>query len=410
MNRRTFLLGMLASMTLPLPALSEQKDLTLVLATDLHYISPELTDNGPYFTRMVENADGKVMTKIEPLTEAFVEEMIAMKPDALILSGDLTFNGAKQSHEDLGKKLLRIREAGVAVYALPGNHDLNMRIAARFEGDGHELVSSVTADEFADLYRDLGYSAAIARDAHSLSYAAQLRPGLRLLMIDVNTPEAPGALTGDMLAFARAQLESAKAAGDRVIAVTHQNLLQHNVLFSNGFVIENREPLLALYEGAGVLLNLSGHMHAQHIAASPNGLVEIATSALCVSPNQYGVITVRGGSLSYRTQTVGVSDYAKAASLTDPDLVDFPTFSDAFFKLTTIRQAQAIFGDSDDGKALADYLAAVNACYFSGRMDLCPVDEALLDRWMEQGAFFSSYLRSIFAEPAADHTTCTRSF
>ena len=103
MNRRTFLLGMLAAMTLPLPALSEQKDLTLVLATDLHYISPELTDNGPYFTRMFENADGKVMTKIEPLTEAFVEEMIAMKPDALILSGDLTFNGAKQSHEDLVK-------------------------------------------------------------------------------------------------------------------------------------------------------------------------------------------------------------------------------------------------------------------------------------------------------------------
>ena len=217
MNRRTFLLGMLAAMKLTPPALSEQKDLTLVLATDLHYISPELTDNGPYFTRMVENADGKVMTKIEPLTEAFVEEMIAMKPDALILSGDLTFNGAKKSHEDLVKKLLRIREAGVSVYA-------------------------------------------------------------------------------------------------------------------------------------------------------------------------------------------------KAASLTDPDLVDFPTFSDAFFKLTTVRQAQALFGDSDDGKALADYLAAVNACYFSGRMDLCPVDEAHLARWMEQGAFFSSYLRSIFAEPAADHTAYTRSF
>lgn len=409
MKRRTFLLGMLAAMALPAAKARAQKELTLVLATDLHYISPALTDNGPYFTRMVENADGKVMTKIEPLTEAFAEEMITLKPDALILSGDLTFNGARRSHEDLIRKLERIRSAGVAVYALPGNHDLNMRIAARFEGERYELVDSVTAEEFAALYRSFGYDSAIARDPHSLSYAAALSPTLRLLMIDINTADAPGRLTSQTLAFARGQLEDARAAGTRVIAVSHQNLLQHNPLFASGFVIEDREPLTALYKEYDVLLNLSGHMHTQHIIRE-HGVTEIATSALCVSPNQYGVITVGENRLDYRTQRLDVAAYAQSAGLDDPALTNFPAFSDAFFKLTTVRQAQALFGSGEEAQALADYLGQVNACYFSGRMDLCPIDDALLTRWVTQGAFFSSYVRSIFAEPLVNHTVYERTW
>ena len=35
--------------------------LTLAVAADLHYIAPELTDGGAYFTRIVENGDGKAM-------------------------------------------------------------------------------------------------------------------------------------------------------------------------------------------------------------------------------------------------------------------------------------------------------------------------------------------------------------
>lgn len=404
MKRRTFLIGMLAAMLLPEIAVKAQESFTLVLATDLHYIAPDLTDNGAYFTRMVENADGKVMTKIEPLTEAFVETMIAMKPNALVLSGDLTFNGAWRSHEELAKKLARIRDAGVAVYVLPGNHDLYMRIAARFEGDGYEIVDSISAEQFARIYQDFGFSSAIARDEHSLSYVCELTPGLRLLMLDVNTRNAQGEVTDEALAFARGQLEDAGRAGARMIAVSHQNLLQHNVLFSTGFVIKKRDPLLALYEETGVLMNLSGHMHTQHIIESENGLPEIATSALCVSPNQYGVIIVTDGGLSYRTEQVDVAAYARSMGLDDPELLEFPAFSDAFFKLTTVRQAEALFGSGEEGQALSSFLAQVNACYFSGRMDLAPRDEVLLTRWMEQGAFFSNYLRSLFAEPPKDHT------
>ena len=67
---------------------------TLFVATDLHYLSPELTDHGAYFQQMIRDGDGKAMEYCEELTDAFVEQVIAQRPDVLILSGELTFNGA----------------------------------------------------------------------------------------------------------------------------------------------------------------------------------------------------------------------------------------------------------------------------------------------------------------------------
>ena len=167
-------------------------EVTIAVATDLHYIAPELTDKGEYFTDLVTDADGKVMLYIDELVRAFAEQIIAEQPDALILSGDLSFNGETASHEALASILSEVEASGVPVYIMPGNHDMNSSMAARFEGDGYELVSSPSEGEFAQIYYEFGYSEAISRDEKSLSYAAQIAPGLRLVMLDVNTRSNPG--------------------------------------------------------------------------------------------------------------------------------------------------------------------------------------------------------------------------
>ena len=77
---------------------TDREKMTIYIASDVHYISPELTDNGPYFTSLIKSADGKAMQYIEEITDAFIDQMIISNPDAVILSGDLTFNGAKESH------------------------------------------------------------------------------------------------------------------------------------------------------------------------------------------------------------------------------------------------------------------------------------------------------------------------
>lgn len=71
------LFSLLALMAALMPAARADEMHTFVIATDLHYISPALTDHGAYFTRMLENADGKVTAYIDELTDAFLREVIA---------------------------------------------------------------------------------------------------------------------------------------------------------------------------------------------------------------------------------------------------------------------------------------------------------------------------------------------
>ena len=125
----------LSLLLIPVLALCEPRAV-LFTATDLHYIAPTLTDNGALFTDLIEQGDGKVMAYSDALIEAFVAQVIAEKPDALILSGDLTFNGARESHEALSLRLARVRDAGIPVFVLPGNHDLNSSAGGRRDRRG----------------------------------------------------------------------------------------------------------------------------------------------------------------------------------------------------------------------------------------------------------------------------------
>ena len=398
------LISLLALMASLMPAARAEEGHTFLIATDLHYISPALTDHGAYFTRMLENGDGKVTMYTDELTDAFLREVIARRPDGLILCGDLSFNGARRSHEDLAAKLRSVSEAGIPVYVMPGNHDLYSYASASFSGDAYTRVSSVTANEFAEIYRDFGFDAALSRDPYSLSYIAEPVPGLRLLMLDVNTQFLKGAVAQNTFAWLEAELQKAQVDGAKVIAVSHQNLYAHSSLLSKGFVIDNAALLRSLYERYGVSVNLSGHIHMQHTAASEAGLPEIVTSSLAVSPCQYGVLDIAGGTAQYSTEAVDVAAWAKASGKTNENLLHFGAYAAAFFAATTLKQAAAQLGSDPDASVMATWLAGLNAAYFSGRMDTIDPTSELAARWMSSDAFFSRYVQSILSEELKDHT------
>ena len=366
--------------------------ITLFVATDLHYLAPELTDNGPYFQELIASGDGKAMEHCEEITDAFLEQVTEQKPDALILSGDLTFNGAKLSHAALAEKLRSVEKAGIPVLVLPGNHDLENPMAASFQGTGYTLVESIGAGQFETLYQDFGLGEALAKDSNSLSYVAELRPGLRVLMLDVNTVEAPGVLTELTLRWAERQLQSAARQGAYVIAVSHQNLLPHNSLFSFGFVMENNTSLLELYERYGVLCNLSGHMHVQHTAQSEEGFPEIATSSLMVFPNQYGLLTLDGTATEYHTVAVPVEEEISASA-------------QALLRDTSLRlAAEELGGNAAAGENMTRFFADVNTDYISGRMDTVTWDDTVFQLWKDRQTFLYVYLQSILDDSFQDHT------
>ena len=396
--RRVLFAFLILALLFPMSALAMDTP-TIFVATDPHFIAPSLTDDSAYFMRMIENGDGKLVHYSDEITDAFVQQVIEKRPDCLILSGDLTFNGAKKSHEDLAAKLRSIDESGIPVLVLPGNHDVYCYAAAQFSGDGYALVKGTTSEDFASIYHDLGFDEAISRDAYSLSYVAEPIAGVRILMLDTNTQFMPGAVAQNTFSWLDSVLSDAQQDGAKVIAVSHQNLYAHSDLLYQGFVIANASMLESRYEKYGVAVNLSGHLHMQHMITPAGKTPEIATSSLAVSPCQYGVITLDGGSAKYKTETVNVSSWAKANGKTDPNLLDFDAYARDFFLNTSLR-LKAI--DDPDAAALAAWIAEVNAHYFSGRCDLIKPAPPVPMVYGED--FHSAYIASILAEPRRDHT------
>lgn len=402
--KKTILFALLM-LVLPAVALA---DVTLFTATDLHYLSPQLTDYGSVYTWAIENGDGKALRYMDEVTDALCQEVIEKQPQALILSGDLTFNGEKQSHLDLAQKLQKVQEAGVQVLVLPGNHDLNNSRAYRYAGEEYSPVDTITAEEFLTIYEDFGFRQAISRDEASLSYVYPLCDGWRILMLDVNGVEVPSVMMGVTQLWVEDQLQKARDAGDRVIAVSHQNLLQHSPLFAFGYVITNGDDLQAIYERDNtVAVNLSGHIHMQHGAVSEGGVPEIVTSSLAVNPGHYGVVTLGEHSGSYRTQPVDVSAWARGKGSDNPDLLNYSAYVRDFFWNNAYRQGYDNVTSDKDFKELGRYFADMNTAYFAGRIPLDLISDDLLTRWENQGGFTGRYLRTMVPEAGIDHNQIT---
>ena len=377
-----------------------------VIASDLHYIAPELTDGGPGYQQILKNGDSKFMPYVEEITDAFLDEVLADPPDVVLLTGDLTFNGAEISHRRLAGKLQRLEDAGIPVLVLPGNHDVYNENAALYRGGSFERVPFASGESFAEIYRDFGPGEALSADSDSLSYVWQLNEQVWIMMLDENTAHDFCGLSDRSFQWIEAQLQKAREEGRFVLVAGHQNVFQHSI-FRGGYVIQEAQRLQELLRRYGVPLCLSGHLHTQHVQ-SEDGLTEIATSALCSYPCQYAVLTAEDGRLRYGTRRLDLAAWAERNGRPDAVFQDFAgaagTYMDAHF--TPAGMAPLV----DDPVLWAEmlaYLQALNRAYFSGDLrEIAALDPdgRLAGLWAEENGMTAWYLRSVLDEEGNDHT------
>ena len=377
-----------------------------VIASDLHYIAPELTDGGPGYQQILKNGDSKFMPYVEEITDAFLDEVLADPPDVVLLTGDLTFNGAEISHRRLAGKLQRLEDAGIPVLVLPGNHDVYNENAALYRGGSFERVPFASGESFAGIYRDFGPGEALSADSDSLSYVWQLNEQVWIMMLDENTAHDFCGLSDRSFQWIEAQLQKAREEGRFVLVAGHQNVFQHSI-FRGGYVIQGAQRLQELLRRYGVPLCLSGHLHTQHVQ-SEDGLTEIATSALCSYPCQYAVLTAEDGRLRYGTRRLDLAAWAERNGRPDAVFQDFAgaagTYMDAHF--TPAGMAPLV----DDPVLWAEmlaYLQALNRAYFSGDLrEIAALDPdgRLAGLWAEENGMTAWYLRSVLDEEGNDHT------
>ena len=392
MRKLACALALAGLLAMSLAACGQPKPVTLLAASDLHYVGDEVTDGGELFQMLVEFGDGRQLDYIVPITDAFISEALAQKPTAVILTGDLTLNGEKNSHEQLAARLKALTDAGIGVYVLPGNHDINNYAAYAYIKDGREEIEHVTPEEFTQIYAHCGFEAAASRDTASLSYMAKLSKEAWLFMLDAeqyadHVPAMPylvgGKLQDETYVWLEEQLAACQKAGAVPVIGLHQNLTDHTPRFSNGYTLFENDRLGELLQTYGARLLFSGHLHIQDISLWQSetgegpGVYDIASGSLSVWPYQYGQLTVtpstkkEGGSLAYQTKATDVTAWAAAQSLADPNYTDFSAFGrEQFGHNSTTRSTERMLDTlgEKNGAALLRVMAHLNPLYFAGQL------------------------------------------
>ena len=290
----------------------EDKYLIYVIS-DTHYMSNSLVDpNNKLYTKKYLTPDCRNQEDEDILIDALIDDINNSHVDLVVFTGDLSFHGALISLEEFKHKIDNIN---TQVLVIPGNHDLYIQNTYSFINDIDHKVDNVDNESFKELFKDNGYDS-LYQDKDSLSYAYILNDEIMCLMLDTTKCRyndankanlAGGYLNNNTLNWIEEMLKYAKENDLRVISFSHHNLLIHNELFNTGYVIDNANELVDLYKKYDVKLNLSGHMHIQHIKED-DGIVDIANGSYLIYGNRYGVLSINDKEIKYNSKQINRAD------------------------------------------------------------------------------------------------------
>lgn len=305
------------------PQLTQNTKPVLWVTSDTHFIAPSLHDNKQAFQWIQGSAAGKDLTDQPIAIKAFVHAAIKARPTAVIITGDVTFNGELASAHSIAKRLAPLEQHGIRLLIIPGNHDIYDGWARKFSGKDQLPVAQISPNDWQSIFHD-GYDHAAAKDGNSLSYAVNLNQDYQLLMLDDNiytvqpshlAPNTGGKLSAATLQWIQARLVKAQAQGRKTLVFMHHNLYVHSSHAANGWVLNNAASLRKLLAKYQVPVVFSGHIHAQDISADPDGKYatkEIISASFTQTPGIYGVVTLTKDHFRYRTANQNLTPVLKA--------------------------------------------------------------------------------------------------
>lgn len=310
---------------------------SIVIISDVHLLSPELVTPGSAIDR-ADAGETKMMAMSDDIMTAITDSIIKMEPTVVLLTGDLTHNGERLSHERMRQHLERMRQQGIQPLVIPGNHDCNNPYARSFDGDRTIPTATVTREEFAQIYRDFGYGKTSVRDTASLSYCCEPLKGVVIIGIDSNMDEENtltsrgdsadtyhngGRIKPETLQWVIDRASEARKQGKLVIAMMHHHLVPHfdqeERLLANYIIKRHDETARQLLE-SGIHTIFTGHLHVTDAATAYNSegtdsIVEIATgSAICYP------FALRTATINYKAKTLRVDTQWLMSTATCPTL------------------------------------------------------------------------------------------
>lgn len=297
--------------------LTQDKKTSFWVISDTHLIADSLHDHGQAFSQMQKTSQGKDLYYQETALSAFVRMAQKKKPTAIIVTGDVTFNGERVSAEKFAEIFKPLEETQLLV--LPGNHDIYDGWAREFRGKKQYYAGQISPRMWRNIFKT-SYKNAVSVDDKSLAYSVQLNPNYLLILADSNdygkeesttAPATAGFLGREQRRWIKAQLQYASENNLQVIFCMHHNLYAHNPAVNKGYVVDDYRELRKLLAQYNVKLVFSGHIHAQNIMLpqDPCPATEVVTASFCSNDQGYGVVKVSPKEVSYTCYHFKMKDY-----------------------------------------------------------------------------------------------------
>ena len=285
----------------------------IVVVSDIHVMAPELLPEGAETQEAWTTyyaGERKMLQESVAIFDQFIQKMMALQPRVLLITGDLTKDGERLSHEYVRNSLYNLTYYGTRVLVIPGNHDFGgSGKATKFNADGTtEPAEVLTTDDFKDFYDGFGYNDWESEyDPNSLSYVVEPMEGLVVLAIDSHT----ASISEATLEWLCTKAKEARNAGKQVIAMMHHPLFPHITganLFIDTYTVDGYETVRDALIDAGVNTILTGHFHTSDIAKDWNddeskAVYDINTGSLISYPFDYRVLTPSNDFMTFQVAT-----------------------------------------------------------------------------------------------------------
>ncbi len=257
-------------------------NLKFAVVSDLHIALPHTIWDAPNRFHLVEVSI--------PAFEQILDQLIADRPDFLLLPGDLVQHGERENHEWLANRLAQLP---FPTYVVPGNHDVTHKQGSVVNGD--QTKDRIALADFPKIYQKFGYT-----DGKQLYYHQEIFPEVHLIGLNSNAFDDAGEQIGtglideEQFAWLDAQLE--QLAGKFVMVMVHHNVLEHlpgqsKSQLGQRYMIQNAPKLVAKLQAAKVPVAFTGHLHVQDIAKLDD-FYAITTGSLVSYPHPYRLLSL----------------------------------------------------------------------------------------------------------------------
>ncbi len=343
--------------------------------SDIHFLGTDFAQSGEALTKY-ENATGRNVNELHAVLNETLKQIEAASVNAFLICGDLTNHGERGSHLELIRKLTSLKQKGIRIYVIPGNHDVNIPDAKAYVGDESSPTQTVSAKEFAELYAPFGYSGAIRRDSASLSYLSALTDSLWLLSLDSNryneytaTSISGGRLLPQTVQWAMDILSEARSKNITVLGMMHHGLVEHmpyQATFFPNYLVEDWKKLAAEFADAGMPVVFTGHFHANDISsltsANGNTIYDVETGSLSQYPLPYRLIEIDGNTLKIDSHFIQSVEGVPNLQEKYQEKMERYAKASAEAQLSRLKIPLA----EETRRALADLLSQINILHVAG--------------------------------------------